>query len=410
MSSLWPEEIEKRTSFYYKSSSSTKQKNDTKYHLTVLNTVRDNVKHKLILYHSETKEVVDVMNAEDIIGVELEIALFDDDNVEKKVSTISNSSQSTCIGVGVGINHPHAKERAEQMAKFEQNLGKKLIGGDIDDFENIVNEDDEYESKDNDRQCSEGNTTTSSSAAYLNIYCYPRSVQKSGLSALLQNCYKVDNASQYVKLEDILSETDDDECDQSQLGHRYEKHRRFKLFPTEDFADVQTLITAIRRVANLGHFEDTQCSTSSKTSEMKQHPLSASKRKKKYFVVVNPFSGTKKAKHIYETMMIKMLRECGVDHDVLFTQYSGHAYERMKKVECDDETDISKYDAIISMGGDGLLSEIINGLKSRDDFENIAKELKFGIIGCGTCNGLAASLLYASNVSISLLFIFGVLS
>ena len=398
MASLWPEEIAKRTSFYYKSS--TQENGTTRYHLTVLNnTDKNNVKHKLILYHSETKEVVDVMNTDDIIGVELEIALFDDN------TTIPNSSQGM---MGVGVNHPHAKERAEQMAKFEQNLGKKLIGGDIDDFEIIDNEDD-YESKDNDRQCSEeGNdTTTSSSAAYLNIYCYPRSVQKSGLSALLQNCYKVNNAShKYVKLDDLLSETADDECDQRQLlGHRYEKHRRFKLSPTEDFADIQTLISAIRRVANLGHFEDTQCSIS---SEMRQHLSSASKRKKKFFVVVNPFSGTKKAKYIYETMMIKLLRECGVDHDVLFTQYSGHAYERMKKVECGDETDISKYDAIISMGGDGLLSEIMNGLKSRDDFENIAKELKFGIIGCGTCNGLAASLLYAANVSIS--FIFGVFS
>ena len=352
MTYKWPEEKAKKVAFYFhQDGKNVTSSSSDKYHLTVIpnrSNDNDNETFNLILYHSETKEVVDMINTEDIIGAELEIALDE---------KIGNNNDDV-----VGANHPHAKERADKMAEYESKIGKTLIGGKIQDF-------------------SAGDSSTS--AAYLNIFCYPRSLPKPGLSALIKNCFHAKTPKKSLNLDEILTEDHDDNMinNVNNFGHRFEKHRRYKLFPTEDFSDTQHLMRAIRKVANIGHFESNEIKTN------------------KFLVVVNPFSGTKQAKNIYEKYVCKMLRECGVDHDVLVTQYAGHACDRMKKDNTVGVPDISQYSAIISMGGDGLLSEIINGVRSRKDCDEICKKLKFGIVGCGTCNGLAASLLYAAKVN-----------
>jgi diacylglycerol kinase family enzyme len=71
----------------------------------------------------------------------------------------------------------------------------------------------------------------------------------------------------------------------------------------------------------------------------------------------------------------------------------------------DSANDISTYDAVIAMGGDGILSEILTGLRARNDYDVLMNTFKFGIVGCGTSNGLAASLLYADKVSVPFHFI-----
>lgn len=189
------------------------------------------------------------------------------------------------------------------------------------------------------------------------------------------------------------------------MRHRYEHHRRYKLHPTEDFTNIQFLIPAIRRIANLNNTTSSSTITTAASANN-----SNSIRRKRYLVIVNPFSGQKKAKQIYESFAKKMFDECGIDHDVLITQHEGHAFERMQHQQRkyqdmndtiphdNDDDDVSEYDAIIAMGGDGILSEILNGLQTRKDYETIVQKIKFGIVGCGTCNGLAASLLYAAKV------------
>mmetsp|Transcript_4146 Transcript_4146/g.8778 ORF Transcript_4146/g.8778 Transcript_4146/m.8778 type:complete len:312 (+) Transcript_4146:1-936(+) len=51
------------------------------------------------------------------------------------------------------------------------------------------------------------------------------------------------------------------------------------------------------------------------------------------------------------------------------------------------------------MGGDGILNEIMQGIRSRPqhDQEQILSSIKFGIVGCGTSNGLAKSILHWSG-------------
>ena len=118
-----------------------------------------------------------------------------------------------------------------------------------------------------------------------------------------------------------------------------------------------------------------------------------------------------------------MLEEAGVEHDTLITQRGGHAQERMSKrrssktieenanskinTEKDDDADtintdleckdITEYDAIIAMGGDGILFEIFQGIHARSDEGQIMSKMKFGILACGTFNGLVKSILHWSQ-------------
>lgn len=214
--------------------------------------------------------------------------------------------------------------------------------------------------------------------AYLNIYCYPRSSSKS---------------RKRIK-----------------YGYRKPLHRKLEVLACEDFANTRACVRAIRKLSKLGQFE------------------SVSSQPKRYLVVVNPYSGTGKGKQVYEDTISPMLEQAGVDHDLCLTEYSGHASERMQKISdlctmisknsvetvgnlvaMEKERDVSLYDAIIAVGGDGILFEILQGLWKRPDREELLKKLRFGIIGCGTCNGLAKSISHASNVSISLLVSFSLI-
>ncbi len=54
---------------------------------------------------------------------------------------------------------------------------------------------------------------------------------------------------------------------------------------------------------------------------------------------------------------------------------------------------IGDFDGIISVSGDGLLHEIVNGLMLRSDWQEIKNKLTLGGIPGGTGNGLIKSLL-----------------
>lgn len=179
--------------------------------------------------------------------------------------------------------------------------------------------------------------------------------------------------------------------------HRTPKHYKLRMLPeSKDSNCICACVKGIRTLANLNHnFHNAEKSESSDII-----------KSKKYLVVVNPYSGLKKGKDIYEQKIHPMMEQAGLDHDLFMTQYAGHGKERMKMVTEKEMTtgtysDISSYDAIIAVGGDGILSEIINGIEERSDSHSIFGQKKFGIVGAGTSNGLAKSLLHASNETYS---------
>ncbi|KAJ7560569.1 hypothetical protein O6H91_04G135600 [Diphasiastrum complanatum] len=77
-------------------------------------------------------------------------------------------------------------------------------------------------------------------------------------------------------------------------------------------------------------------------------------------------------------------------HGLQETQFQRHAKDMAKTV------DISHYDGIVCVSGDGVLVEVLNGLLERDDWEK-AIQIPLGAIPAGSGNGVAKSLLTAAG-------------
>uniref|UniRef100_H3DJG6 Sphingosine kinase 1 n=1 Tax=Tetraodon nigroviridis TaxID=99883 RepID=H3DJG6_TETNG len=73
-----------------------------------------------------------------------------------------------------------------------------------------------------------------------------------------------------------------------------------------------------------------------------------------------------------------------------FAEHQNHARELLREV------DLSRWDAVVIMSGDGLLFEVINGLLERADWET-AIRTPLGILPGGSGNGLAASIHHYSG-------------
>lgn len=96
---------------------------------------------------------------------------------------------------------------------------------------------------------------------------------------------------------------------------------------------------------------------------------------KKLYLTVNPFGGLKKGPKILKKVL-PLFENKNIELTVIETEHAGHN----KKIAMD--VDMSGYDGFCCIGGDGTLSEVINGQMNRKDL------LKFpiGLITGGTGN------------------------
>jgi hypothetical protein len=114
---------------------------------------------------------------------------------------------------------------------------------------------------------------------------------------------------------------------------------------------------------------------------------------RKFLVVVNPCSGKKKALMQCDQEVRPLFAQSNIDFDLLVTTHAGHATERMKE----DGGDLSEYDGVIAVGGDGLLYEMMQGVQTRGDCNDLLRRMTFGIIPAGSGNGLAASIVHSAG-------------
>ena len=96
---------------------------------------------------------------------------------------------------------------------------------------------------------------------------------------------------------------------------------------------------------------------------------------KKYYLLVNPAGGTKKGMEILETVK-PIFEKSEVHLDILQTEYAGHANELANTL------DLSGYNGLCAIGGDGTLFEMVNGMLKRKDNQNFP----LGLITGGTGN------------------------
>jgi diacylglycerol kinase (ATP) len=93
--------------------------------------------------------------------------------------------------------------------------------------------------------------------------------------------------------------------------------------------------------------------------------------------IVNPVAGRGKARRVWE--VVNRLREQRFPHSVFIeTKYAGHAREIAETITDD------QFSAVVSVGGDGTIHEILNGI--------MYKKIALGIIPAGSGNDLARTL------------------
>ncbi|KAI8093821.1 ATP-NAD kinase-like domain-containing protein [Halteromyces radiatus] len=112
--------------------------------------------------------------------------------------------------------------------------------------------------------------------------------------------------------------------------------------------------------------------------------LVAQKRLK---VLINPFGGQGQAKKIYEEQVRPIFEAAKCTVDIQYTEYQGHAITIAK------ELDITAYDAVVTVSGDGVIHEVINGFLQRSDARQAIRQCPLGVIPGGTGNALSICML-----------------
>jgi len=86
-------------------------------------------------------------------------------------------------------------------------------------------------------------------------------------------------------------------------------------------------------------------------------PASEPKPPKSAILIYNPAGGKKKAARLAERLVLPMLKEAGVQVETRATERQGHAGEMGRTLP------LAGVDALLVMGGDGTLSELLDGLQ-----------------------------------------------
>ncbi|GAB2298723.1 hypothetical protein Dimus_032797 [Dionaea muscipula] len=109
-------------------------------------------------------------------------------------------------------------------------------------------------------------------------------------------------------------------------------------------------------------------------------------RPKRLFIFVNPFGGKKSALDIFAKVVKPLLIDANVQYTLQETERQLHAKEVVQGL------DLTQYDGIVCVSGDGTLVEVLNGLLHREDWVTAIKT-PIGVVPGGTGNGMAKSLL-----------------
>lgn len=87
-----------------------------------------------------------------------------------------------------------------------------------------------------------------------------------------------------------------------------------------------------------------------------------------------------------------MIDKAYINLEVLWTERAQHAFDM-----CNKELKPNDYDAIVTVSGDGLIFEVVNGFLLREDWAEFKDKVTIGCIPGGTGNGLVKSILANSS-------------
>lgn len=107
---------------------------------------------------------------------------------------------------------------------------------------------------------------------------------------------------------------------------------------------------------------------------------------KKLLILLNPKSGPGKARELFQSKVAPLLQEAEVPYDLNVTKYAQYAREFVRT------RNVYSWRAVVAVGGDGVLFEVLNGMFERLDWQQALAEVPLAIMPCGSGNGLARTL------------------
>ncbi|CAH8675544.1 unnamed protein product [Schistosoma rodhaini] len=118
---------------------------------------------------------------------------------------------------------------------------------------------------------------------------------------------------------------------------------------------------------------------------------------KPYLVLINPKSGSGNALNGFNYKISPIWKQMNVPYELFCTEYPGHAENFIINLP---KANLLRYRAIVTCSGDGLVYEVINGLISRKDYDDVIEEdtIPIGILPGGSANSTAASICYHSGL------------
>ena len=97
-------------------------------------------------------------------------------------------------------------------------------------------------------------------------------------------------------------------------------------------------------------------------------------------------SGPGRAERDYHEKAAPVFDRAGIVCDVQVTAHKDHGIAIVR------DTDMSRYDGVVSVGGDGLLVEVLQGMLARPDWQHTLATVPVAPLPGGSGNGLVASL------------------
>ncbi|XP_049649083.1 sphingosine kinase 2 [Accipiter gentilis] len=115
-------------------------------------------------------------------------------------------------------------------------------------------------------------------------------------------------------------------------------------------------------------------------------------RRRRLLLLLNPFGGRGQALSWCQTHVLPMITEADISFNLIQTERANHARELVTGISLDE------WDGIVTVSGDGLLYEVVNGLMDRPDWA-AALRMPLGILPCGSGNALAAAINFHAGLA-----------
>lgn len=96
----------------------------------------------------------------------------------------------------------------------------------------------------------------------------------------------------------------------------------------------------------------------------------------RFKLIINPIAGGRKGRNLTEKIL-ERLRSWGISFDHEFSRYIGHATEIAKR-------SVKRFDAVVAVGGDGTVNEVVNGI--------VGCDIPLGILPVGRGNDFFRSI------------------